>query len=347
MKLVARSMPLGHLPYTDIRIITRMIAKLFEKNPYCPVLPLLETEDSVMKRTLSGIPCVRSDGKNIKFVPESKFKSELEDLDKAFHSFSQERLEKYSIDAPFFEKYTQIIKKFKSPNPYFALIGPFTLSQILSQLAGEQLLLNKIYRKLIIQAISVKAAWVISKIKEMSPSSVPIIILEEPQLPRFGEIRRANEDVTSELVAGMYSKLAEKMHSLDAYLAVQCMDKCDWSVPIDGGVDMISFDAYNNPNNLNIMPEKVIEFVSKGGKICWGIIPVMTEQLVKALSLDMVRKRLFATFDGLILAGVPQKFVYNSSIVSTQGNLDHLPIIFAEKALMLTSQLAKKIPVKS
>ena len=73
----------------------------------------------------------------------------------------------------------------------------------------------------------------------------------------------------------------------------------------------------------------------------------MTESVVKALNIDYVSNRLFSTMQGLILAGVPEKHVYNSALVSIQGDVDKLPIIFAEKAIILSTQLAKKIPVKA
>ena len=73
----------------------------------------------------------------------------------------------------------------------------------------------------------------------------------------------------------------------------------------------------------------------------------MSESIVKALNIDIVTNRLFATMQGLILSGVPEHLVYNSALVSIQGNVDKLPLIFAEKAVILATQLAKRIPVKS
>ena len=121
----------------------------------------------------------------------------------------------------------------------------------------------------------------------------------------------------------------------------------DWQIPINAGVDIISFDAYNNPNNLSIMPDIITEFLKRGGKINWGIIPVMTESIVKSLNLDYVSKRLFSTMEGLIIAGVPENLVYNSALVSIQGDVHDLPVIFTEKAIILANQLSKKIPIKN
>ena len=197
------------------------------------------------------------------------------------------------------------------------------------------------------QAICVKAFWIIEKIKELSPDTVPIIVLEEPLLSQFGVLKREDEDVTLDIVKNLFVRTIEKIKSKGALVAVQSMEKCDWQIPINAGVDIISFDAYNNPNNLCIIPDTIIDFISRGGKINWAVVPVMTESMVKGLNIDYVANRLFATMEGLILAGVPEKFVYNSALVSIQGDLNDLPIIFSEKAIILSTQLAKKIPIKS
>jgi hypothetical protein len=188
---------------------------------------------------------------------------------------------------------------------------------------------------------------VIEKIKEISPETTPLVILEEPLFGRLGDIKRENEDITIELVTALFSRVVEKLKDSGAYVGVQCLDKCDWKIPINAGVDLISIDAYNNPNNLCIIPEQIVEFVARGGKINWGIVPSGPESLVKDLNIDIVANRLFTTMENLIIAGVPENFVYNSAYVSVQGDLDKLPIVFAEKAIILAHQLSKRIPVKS
>ncbi len=66
------------------------------------------------------------------------------------------------------------------------------------------------------------------------------------------------------------------------------------------------------------------------------------ESIVKNINLDLIEKRFLNTLEGLVLAGVPRPLVYNSALVSLQGDVDKLPIIFAEKALILATQLSKK-----
>ena len=347
MKFISKCLPFGALPYDSIESTTRMMAKLYEKNPFLCFLPKISPDDNIINRTFTGIPGIKI--KNNKVVINTgtnAYKLGMTKLDKAYNSADSKLLEAYAFDSPFLKKFISIIKKFKSHYAYVNLLGPFSISQMLNEAAEQQMLEDKTYRKMFVQAVCVKALWIIQKIKEVSPETVPVIILEEPLLAQFGTLKRENENITHDIVVNLLSKVIEKIKSTGALVAVQSFEKCDWKIPINAGADIISFDAYNNPNNLCIMPTVITDFIARGGNINWAIIPVISESIVKSLNAEYVLNRLTATMDGLILAGVPEKFVYNSALVSIQGDVDKLPVIFAEKTHILTSQLAKKIPVK-
>ncbi len=348
MKLKSRCFPMGALPYNTIESATKLVAKFFDQMPYLAELPNISKTDTVLDRTFYNIPGVEiKDTKVILQTSGHAYQQGLAKLEKAFSNPTMENLEPFKIEAPFMEKYLQIIKKFKSANAVINLLGPFTISQLLAVAAEEQMLIDRSFKKLYIHAVCVKALWMINKIKEYCPTTVPIIVLEESLFGQFGSIRRENEDITIEMVTNTFAKVIGKLKSAGALVAIQCLDKCDWKIPINAGVDIISFDAYNNPNNLCIIPDKIIDFISHGGKVNWGIVPVMTEAMVTALNIDYAAKRLYSTLEGLILAGVPERFAYNSALVSIQGDASRLPVLFAEKAIILASQLSKRIPFKS
>lgn len=346
MKINSRCFPSGALAYTDIDHAVRMVVKLFEKTPYLPLLPKITENDTLINRTLENIPGITIDGKKIKIKPGTEaYKQGLARMEKACNNPTKELLEPYAIHSEFMEKFEHIIRRFKSTEACVNLLGPFTISQILINAAEEQLLADKSFRKLFIQAVCVKALWAINKIKEISKTTIPIIVLEEPMLGELGALKRDNEDITVEFVTSMLAKVVEKIQPTGALIAVQCYDKCDWKIPINAGIDIISFDAYNNPNNLCIIPESIQEFLERGGKINWAIVPTINETIVKNLTLDSIEQRFLKTLEGLVLAGIPRPLVYNSALVSLQGDVDKLPLIFSEKALIMATQLAKRIPV--
>lgn len=348
MNLKTRCIPYGSLPYNDIEPAVKMLAKLFERSPYNIILPNINKEDTILQRTLSNIPGIKiKEGKIHIKTTSNIYKQRIVELDKAFNNPSLENLDTFAIESPFIDKFFSFIKKFNSGNAFINILGPFTVSQMLMCAAEEQMLTDKSFRKFFIQAVCVKALWAVEAIKTVSPTTTPVIILEEPFLGQLGDLKRENEDITTELVVSMLSRVIEKIKESGAIVAVQCFEKCDWKIPIEAGADIISFDAYNNPNNLCIIPEQIIEFVNRGGKINWAIIPTISDNLVKSLTIDDISSRLFATMQGLIQAGVPAEKVFNSALVSVQGNLDKLQLIFAEKALILSTQLAKRLPTKA
>lgn len=348
MRIETKCLPTGNLPYENITLATHMIAKLFYDFPYIAFLPNISQNETTEIRTLESMPGVAyKDNKLILRVGTEKYSKDIERLNKAFNNPTYKNLEKYSFKSEFLEKYLQIIKKFNSKYACVNLLGPFTISQLLIQSAKEQVLADKNFRKLFIQSICVKSLWIINKIKEFCPTTIPVIILEEPKLGQLGIIKRQDEEITVELVTNMISRVVTKLHEAGSIVGVQCFEKCDWSVPINAGVDLISFDAYNNPNNLNIMPEIITKYLQQGGMINWGIVPTISESIVKGLTVDYIANRLNTTMSGLILSGVPSDLVYKSALVSLNGNTNHLPVIFAERACMLAKQIASRLFTKS
>ena len=339
-----RYLPLGVLPYESVEPATRMMVKLFEKIPYCPFFSKITKDETLLTASLRKIPGISVTDKNISFNPTSAtYNQALAKLDKAFVHPKKDLLLPYAMQCVFSEKFFSIIKKYESPNAIVNIIGPYTLAQILKSLSSELVITDKNFRKLVIQAVSVKVLATIEKIKEASSKTQPIVILEEYLLGGLGTIKRENEEITSELVTSMLTRVVEKIKEAGALVAVRCSEKCDWQVPINAGIDIIIFDAYNNPNNLSIFPDQIIDFINRGGKIAWGIVPTTTESIVRNIDTESIFKRLIVTMNGLVESGVPHKLVYDSAIICPQGDTGHLPIIFAEKVLLMLVNLARKI----
>jgi hypothetical protein len=116
---------------------------------------------------------------------------------------------------------------------------------------------------------------------------------------------------------------------------------------LEADVDMISFDAYQNSGSLNIIAKQINNFLAKGGYINWGIVPVSSEKTIKGLNCNMVYDRFIKAAEELGSAGVSLDLIYRNCTVSTIGGLAEISILFAEKALILLNQLAKKIPSSS
>lgn len=349
MNINFNNLPVGSLPYEDIQLCKQMMLRLYEDVPFLPELPLIDSNDEVYHKTIQNIPCIEfKDGKLI--ITEStneKLMQYIMHLEKKLVTDYHDELVNFETKTPFFPMYIEILKRLKPKTTVINLVGPFTLSNSIFNKNGSIMLLDKNYRKFIAYSIIFKALWFMSKIKEASPETKPLIMFDERLLYKFGTLKRTNENITNETVVTLFSRIFSKLKKEGALIGVQSFEKCNWQLVFDSeNVDIISYDAYNNPSNLNILAKSVNKFLAKGGYVNWGIVPVMNENVIRSLNISMIHDRFKATMEALIADGVSADLIQQKSTVSVQGNVSHHQIIFAEKAVILANQLGKKLPVK-
>ena len=349
MKINFNTLPVGSLPYEDIQLCKQMMLRLFEKVPFLPELPLMDPNDNLLQRTIDNIP-------SFKFVDNKliiddrdydKLMQFVMHIDKMLTSGSFD-VKEYGFDTQFMFMHTKILKRLKPKTTIVNLMGPFTLANSIFNKNAASILLDKTYRQFIFDTVLVKALWSIHKVKEASPETVPLIMFDEKLLFKFGTLKRTNESITKETLTTLFSRLFAKVKKEGALVGVQAFEKCNWQLIFESGnVDIISFDAYNNPSNLNILAQSVNAYLAKGGLINWGIIPVMNENAIRSLNITTLQKRFESTIDALSKEGVSMDLLLRNSTVSVQGDLSKHPIIFAEKAIMMASQLGAKLPAKN
>lgn len=342
-----RCIPQGALPYENIKSATHMIAKLFPDIPYLPFLPNIDPSQSLKKRTLRNMPGIIIDDNDqlIVNINAGDIKQSQSHLNKILKSDKIEDFDEFKLNDIFFEKYLQLIKKFKSTYACINLLGPFSVSRLFTEISQHRIFININVKKLYLQTIVATTIYSILKIKEQNSNTIPIIIFEEPMLSNLGIIKHDEENVTTENVIDLLASVFDKIKAHGALVCVKCLSKCDWTVPIKAGADIISYDAYNNPNNLCIIPEIVSIFLENGGKINWGIIPVASENMIMRLNNEYIYERLKATIDGLVVAGISRDLLYKTASISINGDVDNLPLIFAEKAAMLTKNVASRLTI--
>ena len=349
MKLNFRNLPIANLPYEDVNACKQMMLRLYENIPYLAELPKIDPNDNITLRTVENIPGIVYKDKKliVEDYTTSSFMKSLQILDRVFNATDDSELDNYPSSSPFWEMYTEMLKRIQPQYTIIRLLGPFSLADSIFNINTVSILREKSYRKYIIQAIGVKALWFMKKIKSISPNTKVIFLFEEQQLYKFGNIKRNHEDITKELIVSLFTKLFQKIQKSGGLVGVQSFEKCNWSILLESNINLISFDAYNNPSSLNIIAEKLAHFLARGGYINWGIVPVNNENSIKALNIDFVYKLFTKAMEDLSAEGVSLDLLFKNCTVSVQGNLVNIPILFAEKALIMESQLAKKIPASS
>ena len=342
MKMHTKTIPYGSLPYDEVLSASKMMVKLYEKMPYVPYLPHVGDYD-ILQRTLLNLPAIGYENGNFMLQHDyERLRSAMNTFEEIY--FNPIEFDNYLTSPAIWKDYLHIVKKSNPKQTVINLIGPMTVATILTRDSYPSLLLDKFGRKFLVQIICIKALGYIKQIYNANPKTEVLVILEDDKFAEVGNFKREYNSISNESITDIYYNIISKMHDYDARVCIQCFNKCDWQIPIDAGADMISFDAYKNPNNLSIIPDKINEFLTLGGYINWGIIPVKSDEYLKTLSLERLYNLFKKSTEGLINSGVNPKLLYNNSTVSIQGDMSDLSVMFAEKAIMLSIQLGKRIP---
>ena len=341
MNLNFKTIPSGTLPYIDKSICKQNMIRLFEEIPYLPDLPVLSSEENVLNRTIENIPCFTKE-KRLELI-ENDVKKIANKIDALYNSSDYAGLDAFKSSSLFFEDYIKIINRIKPQNTIIRLMGPFSLMKEISNIDLYKMISDRAFRKFFLQCIVLKAIWYINQVKSVSPDTAPIILFEDYSLNKFGTLKLKNETVTDDTITNIYQKLSQKIHSAGAYIGIECFEKCNWQLMIESNVDLISFNALNHHTSFSIITDKINSFLSKGGYINWAYIPTSNETSVKNIKIDEISRKLENIMNELVDDGVRRELLYNHSTVSVLGNVDKLPIIFAEKALIISTQLGKRI----
>ena len=343
MNLNFKILPINNMPYTDEMAMTRLMVRIFENIPCLAMLPNIDKSENLIDRTLTSFAGLKkTDSKYTKVSLSDKDVSEIEN---AVSSLNLDILENFKVQSVFLKKYLQIVERIKPKQTLISLYGIFSTILFLEKNGYVDILKDKKTRKLLILYYIAQALWCILKVKSISPNTTPIILYDEPELYKFSQVKRSDTKIQNSTLITIFTKVFEQIHQNGGLVGIQSFSKCDWNIPLDSGIDIISFDAHNNPYNLHVVAKELNLFLHNGGIINWAIIPANNDENIKNQTVDNILKKTSKAIEMLTAEGVDIQLTYNNSVISIVNSLEKLPIFFAEKALMIAYQASKRMPV--
>ncbi len=266
----------------------------------------------------------------------------LENLEQFFMDYeeimsgNEDLLEKYAInDSLTFKGFLELArgKKFAKGQ----IVGPFTLSTTLTDESGKCAIYDETLREIIVKLLTLKALWQIKHIK--SVGAKPIIFIDEPSLSQLGT--SAYITIATNEVIDMLKEITDIIKQNGAIPAIHCCGKCDWSIPIKTGIEMISLDAYTYAENLSIFSSDVEKFLQNGGKIVWGVVPTLDKSALETADLKKIIEKFDNAVTYLTKKGINEKLIKDNSLVSPSCGAGSLSVDLAQKAIDLTIELSK------
>ena len=348
--LKLQALAIGSLPHDNVKEAMLLVKKDFSEIPFFPQLANINKSEDMTFQFLEGLPsflfskmenfCLDSDSEEFFEALEEFFV----DYEEILSDINSEQLEKYGISEQFSSSFPVLEQIIRDSKPVFAkgqIIGPFTLASILNDKNGKSALYDDTLREVIIKLLTLKALWQIKRIKLANPDTVPIIFMDEPSISQLGT--SAYLTISEDEVVEMLKEISDIIKENGGISAIHCCGKCDWSIPIKSGVDIINFDAYAYSQHLSLYAKEVDKFLQNGGKLAWGLVPTLDSEALAKIGLEDLVEIFENSVNYLTKKGIDEKLIIDNSLVTSSCGAGSLTVELSERAMDLVCELSNEL----
>lgn len=352
-KLTLNCMAIGSLPHKDLDKAMQLVQKNFNRIPFWPQLTRVSKNEDMIVQFLENMPSFFVDEENNKTFLETESDKFFEDIEQFFCDYEEiiaditcDAIEKYAINySSTFPKFIEFLKNTKPDYAKGQIVGPFTLATTLVDKSGRCAYYDETLREIIVKTLSIKALWQIKQMKAANPDITPIIFIDEPSISQLGT--SAYVTISQEEVTEMIKEISDLIKANGAMSAIHCCGKCDWSLPVKAGVDIINLDAYNFAQNLSLFSKELKTFLEQGRKIAWGVVPTLDKDALGAADEQTIISVFEKAVKYLTNKGIDEKIIIENSLITPSCGAGSLSEDLALKAMDLTKKVSDSLQERS
>ncbi len=325
---------IGSLPTRDVDEALDLVFAYTPDLPYLPQLPKLSRSESMNEQVHEGLPGLdQRDGKWV-VVQDEEFFLGVERLFAAWESPGEDDGAISPRCSAALAKFLERVRASGVAEAKAQVVGPVTFAMSLVDEEGNPTLYNDVLREVIVKHLALKVGWLARQIEKAGAR--PVIFIDEPFLASFGTpfFGWTRPEQPREVIEAVYAAAPTK--------GTHCCSNTDWTIFLESSVDIVSFDAFGFAENFLTYRDELVEFVSRGGNIAWGIVPTDPEQLAETTA-DALAESLSAMLDKLASYGLERERVVRQSLITPACGLGTRPEEMARPAFEMASQVAERI----
>ena len=334
---------IGSLPHKEPSAACDVILTCIPEIPIWPQLPKTDFREEMEIQYSEGLPRVVLDEAKQKmhFDTSGDLTRELEIF---YENYLTGNLGAFRITPTFsrgIHAMADQLREKKSPLlQYFKnhVTGPVTTALGRIDENKRAVYYNDIFRDVVVKGTEMKARWLLEYFRFLDCPQ--ICFIDEPILSAFGSSTFVS--VQRSDVIQCLGDVIRAIKESKALTGVHCCGNTEWTILIDSGVDIISFDAFDYGETIAYYPEAVTEFLEKGGVLAWGIVP--TSEKILAETPESLVKKLGNAVDHLAGKGIPKNLIWEQCLVTPSCGTGSLPVASAEQVfhkLAKVSQLLR------
>ena len=335
---------IGSLPYMEPEPALDLILANTPQAPHWPQLPKISFREQMVCQYSEGLPGVAVD-----LIQGRLTLDPLEDPAKAysdFYSAYESALSSGKLDSSLgispecARGFHALEARLRASGAKLPLVkvqtcGPLTFSLNVIDQDQLPLYMNQKSRDLCVKLAEIKCLW---QIQRLQPYAQKVIcFIDEPMLtallfPSYHFLKRGE-------VSDMISEVVKAVKKAGAISGIHCCGNTDWSIPLETGMDILSFDAFNFGDSLLLYADSVKIHLERGGFLAWGIVPTSGE--IHHYSPEALAARLEGLLNDLVGNGLDLGLLAERALLTPSCGTGTLEILEAERVYETLAELSK------
>jgi hypothetical protein len=313
---------IGSMPFNDPMRAVDLILSRLPSAPHWPQLPRLGLNEQMEIQYSEHMPCAVIDREKNRLYFDTSG-----DYSEAFAQFYETYLlamdpEEGSGDfttvavSPAFSRGIYALEEklrmrgTKLPFVKCQVTGPCSFALTVVDEKKRAIYYNEEFRDMIVKTLAMISRWQLQLFKPFAEQV--ICFIDEPILSAFGSSTYVS--VRRDDVIHLLKDMVDAIHADGGIAGMHCCGNTEWSIPIDAGVDIINFDAFQYGETIAMYAAAVKDFLTRGGALAWGIVPTST--LIKSETVESLALRLEGVMDHLASKGIDKSFIADQAVLT-------------------------------
>ena len=334
---------IGSFPHREAEAACKLILEQIPEIPIWPQLPNANFREQMEIQYSEGMPCL--------VVDETKERIYFEtggdptgDLEKFYQNVLAENLDYFRISPDYSRGLYHMEKKLSGTDRSSVrfikshITGPLTFGLSKTDEVKRSIYYNEVFRDVVVKGIAMKARWLLNRLDPLGRPQ--ICFIDEPIFAAFGSSTYVS--VQRSDVVNCLAEVVEAIHKEGALAGTHCCGNTEWTILMDAGVDIISFDAFEYGETIGYYADRVKPFLEKGGVLAWGIVP--TSEKIRAQTPESLVKKLEELVNALASRGVDRNLLWEQCLITPSCGTGSLAVELAEeifRKLSTTSRLLR------
>jgi len=338
---------IGSLPHPDPDRAVEIVLKAIPDAPIWPQLPKLGLREQMEIQYSEGMPrIVIDDTKGRMFFDTAgDYSEELAKFYEGYMAAAEQGdlsagaiSPRFSAGIPALEKRLKALKG-KLPFVKCQTTGPLSFALTIVDENKRAIYYDEEFVDVVVKALAMKCRWQIRKFKPYADNI--ICFVDEPILSAYGSstyVAVKRPDVIAKL-----NEVAEAIAAEGALSGIHCCGNTEWSIPVDAGVAIVNFDAFQFGETVALYPEQMKKhLVENKNALAWGIVP--TSAAIRDVSSAQLVDKFEKLTDNLAQkTSVDKKVIVEQAFITPSCGTGSMAIPDAERVFDTLAETSRAL----